>query len=182
MKTLHIILYFFIALFFASCSSNEPIGSPEENSSNELIDSPEENQEQEVNIPVKEVKQTLCKDKKASRGLPGEDESYLTYKVDGKTLKVEVYNYIVDCATEKVEVESASDEKTINVKLTQISDLSASCVCPMDVSFSLNKLKEGEIYECSVQSKSVSGTVYFPLASFSFKMEEGSNGKILLKQ
>ena len=151
-----------------SCSSNEPIDSHEE--------------KQEVNILVKDVKQTLCKDKKTGRGLPGEDESYLTYKVDGKTLKVEVYNYIVDCTTEKVDVESASDEKTINVKLTQISDLSANCICPMDVSFSLNKLKEEEIYECSILSKSVSGTVYFPLASFSFKIKEGNNGKILLYQ
>lgn len=167
MKTLHTILYTFIALFLVACNSNEP------------IDSPEENQEQEVNTPVKEVKQTLCKDKKASRGLPGEDESYLTYKVDGKTLKVEVYNYIVDCATEKVDVESAcNEENQITVKLTQVSNFSADCICPMDVSFSLSKLKKGETYECAIQSKSVSGTIYFPLASFSFKMEEGASGKV----
>lgn len=150
MKTLHTILYTFIALFFVSCNSNDM-----------------------------NVKYTLCKDKVASRGLPGEDESHLTYKVDGKTLKVGAYNYIVDCATEKVNVESECDEENqITVKLTQISDISADCICPMDISFSLSKLKKGETYECSIQSKSVSGTVYFPLASFSFKMEEGASGKV----
>lgn len=150
MKTLHYFLYCFFAMFLTACNSNEM-----------------------------EVKYTLCKDKVSGRGLPGEEESYLTYKVEGNTLKVEVYNYIVDCATEKVTVEANDgDNNQIEVKLTQISELSANCVCPMDVSFPLTNLKKGNTYECVIKSKSVSGSVYFPLATFTFIMKNGESGKI----
>lgn len=151
MKTLHYFLYCFIAMSLTACNSNE-IG----------------------------VKYTLCKDKASSRGIPGEEESYLTYKVDGNILKVEVYNYIVDCGTEKVTVETSdNNDNQIEVKLTQISEISANCVCPMDVSFPLSKLKKGETYECVIKSKSVAGSVYFPLVTFSFTMKNGESGKIV---
>ena len=166
MKTLHYFLYCFIAMFLTACNSNEP--------------QTEEMKEAEETQILKGVKYTLCQDKKTNRGLPGAEESYLTYKVEGNTLKVGIYNYIVDCATEKVTAEANDgDNNQIEVKLTQISELSADCVCPMDVSFPLTNLKEGNTYECVIKSKSVSGSAYFPLVTFTFIMKNGESGKIV---
>lgn len=150
MKTLNYILYGFAVLLLTSCNSND-LG----------------------------VKYTLCKDKTVSRGLPGEDESYLTYKVDGTTLKVEIYNYFASCGTEKVTIESeCNEDNQITVKLTEIG-LSANCICPMDVSFPLTNLQKGETYECVIKAKEPSMSFHTPRITFSFTMEKGANGKIL---
>ena len=164
MKTLNFILCGFIILFLSACSSD--------------------------NVEVKngdfeelEVKNTLCRDIVSGRWLPDVEESYLTYNVDGKKMKVEIINYIADCGTEKVTVEAIdAGNNQIEVKLTQVSELSANCVCPMDVAFSLPNLKEGETYKCDVKSKSVSGKYYFPLVSFTFEMDKGVSGKVLLEE
>ena len=149
MKILHYFLYCFIAIFLTACNSNE-LG----------------------------VKYTLCKDKVSGRGLPGEDESYLTYKVEGNTLKVKMYNHLTNCGTEEITVDSTHGEANqINVKLTEIG-LSANCFCPADVSFTLSDLKKGETYHCIIESNSAGFNIYHQVLSFTFIMKNGESGKI----
>ena len=153
MKTLNFIFCGFISLFLFTCCSNDL-----------------------------DVKYTLCKDKMSSRSKlsPNVDEHYLTYKVDGKKMKVELHNYMGSCGTEEIAVESTSGEgNQIIVKITEIG-LSANCICPMDVSFSLADLKKGETYECVIQYKEPSHTTHRTLITFTVEMKEGANGKILL--
>lgn len=149
MKTLHTILYTFIALFLVACNSNDM-----------------------------NVKYTLCKDKVAGRGLPGEDESYLTYKVDGSSIRIEIFNYMASCGAEKATIESEFEgDDQINVKITEIG-LSANCMCPMDISFQIPNLRKGETYECVIRANSAGFNHYNHLISFPFKMEEGASGKV----
>ena len=153
MKTMNFILCVFMALLLFACSSDD-MG----------------------------VKYTLCKDKVSSRGKlsPNVDEHYLTYRVDGKTLKVELHNYMGSCGTEELEVESTrGEDNQIIVKITEIG-LSANCICPMDVSFSLRELKKGDTYECVILHKEPSVPNHLALIAFTFEMKEGANGKILL--
>jgi hypothetical protein len=129
-----------------------------------------------------DVKYTLCKDKVSSRSKlsPNVDEHYLTYRVDGKTLKVELYNYMGSCGTEEIKVEPTRGESNqLIVKITEIG-FSANCSCPIDISFSLADLKKGETYECVIQYKEPSHTTHRTLIAFTFEMKEGANGKILL--
>ena len=72
-----------------------------------------------------DVKYTLCKDKVSSRSKlsPNVDEHYLTYRVDGKTLKVELYNYMGSCGTEEIKVEPTRGESNqLIVKITEGSN------------------------------------------------------------
>ena len=109
---------------FVGCEKPEPIEEPQDNAT--------------TLTHKTELKYSGCHSSKRN----GSYEPIISTNYENYTLQLVIDNFYVNCGIDSLTVVSEFDAQTIYVNLIEICENQANCICPIDINYSIDNIKQ----------------------------------------